>query len=70
MHKTNLEERTIVKMGSILQSRNATKKDVLIAYVEAEHDCGEENDEILETYNNENTCKRYDVQNYLQQTTE
>lgn len=36
MYKTNLEERVIVKLGSILQSRNATKEDVLSAYAEVE----------------------------------
>ena len=44
MYKTNLEERVIVKLGSILQSRNATKEDVLSAYAEVE--C---KDEALET---------------------
>ena len=36
MHKPNLEERVIVKLGSILQSREATKEEVLAAYTEAE----------------------------------
>lgn len=53
MYKTNLEERIIVKMGSILQSRNATEEDVLVAYAEAEYDCAEENGEVSEEHNKE-----------------
>ena len=48
MHKTNLEEMVIVKIGSILQSLNATKEDVSAAYMEAECDRTEEsNDEKI-----------------------
>lgn len=44
MDKMNLEERVIVKVGSILQSRGTTKEDVLAAYAEAEYCEAEEND--------------------------
>lgn len=44
MNKPNLEERVIVKIGSILQSRGATKEEVLAAYEEVECDYAEEND--------------------------
>jgi hypothetical protein len=53
MHTTNLEERVIVKLGSILQSRRVTKEEVLAAYAEAEDDCVEEIDENLDIHNEE-----------------
>ena len=43
MHNIDLEERVIVKLGSILQSREATKEEALAAYAEVEDDCIEEN---------------------------
>jgi hypothetical protein len=59
MHKTNLEERVIVKLGRILQSRNTTKEDVLAAYAEAECGC------IKENNNNEEVVERCQVSNCL-----
>lgn len=53
MYKTNLTESAVVKMGNILQSRDATKEDVLAAYAEAEYDCIEDNDEASETHTEE-----------------
>ena len=45
MNKTNLEEGVIVKLGSILQSLNATEEDVVSAYTEVKADDVAENDE-------------------------
>lgn len=53
MCKINLEERVVVKLGSILQSRNATREDVLAAYAEAEYNCDEENIEVSEPHQKE-----------------
>ena len=48
----NLDERTIVKLGSILQSIEATNEEVQSAYAKAEDNCVEEN-------NDEKMDKRY-----------